>query len=84
MEHPPNRWARRMALHHSKKVIVGRGLQLALENVLNAADSASTRGTVENGLGISRTELDVGDDVGFAESGGEALKEARRVNRLVS
>lgn len=57
-EYPPNRRTGRMMLHHPDEVGVGWGLQLVLENFLDAVDQASTRGAVEEGLGVGRTELE--------------------------
>jgi hypothetical protein len=52
-------------------------LELVLGNFFDAIDHASTRGAIEESLGVGRTELEVGDDVGFADPDGEALKPRR-------
>ena len=71
-EHPPYRRARRMALHHPTQVRIGWGLELALGNFLDAIDEAPTIGAIEEGLGVDRTKLEVGADVGFTH--GSRLK----------
>lgn len=57
----------RMALHYPDEVGVGWGLRLVFGDFLDAVDEASTRDTVEQGLGIRRTKLEVGDDVGLTD-----------------
>ena len=66
-----------MALHHPNQVRVGRGLELVLGDFLDAVDHASTRGAIEQGLGVGRAELEVGDDVGFANPDRKPLKACR-------
>jgi hypothetical protein len=55
---------------------------LVLEDFLNAVDQASTRGAIDEGLGIGRTELEVGDDVALTDPDGEPLKACRGANGL--
>ena len=76
-EHPSNRRAQRMTLHHPNEVRVGRRLKLVFRDFLNAIDQASTVGTVEQGLGIRGTELQVGDDVSSTDPDRESLKASR-------
>jgi hypothetical protein len=57
--------------------MVGRSLELVLGDLLDTVDEASTRGAIEEGLGIGRTELQVGEDVGFADPYREPLKSRR-------
>ena len=66
-----------MALHHPNQVRAGRGLKPVFGNFLDAADEAPTIGAIEEGLDISRTELQVGDDVGLTDPDGESLKASR-------
>ena len=66
-----------MALHHPDEVGVGWGLELVFGDFLDAVDEAPTIGAIEEGLGISRTELQVGDDVGLTDPDGESLKASR-------
>ena len=72
-----------MALHHPNQVRAGRGLKPVFGNFLDAADEAPTIGAIEEGLGIGRTELEIGDDVGATDPDGESLKTRRRANGLV-
>lgn len=46
-KHQPNRGARRMTLRHPNQVRIGRGLELALLDFLNAINETSTRGAIE-------------------------------------
>ncbi len=71
-----------MTLHHPNQVRVGRGLELVLGDFLDAADQAPTRGAINEGLGISRTELEVGDDVCLTDPDGKALKPRRGADGL--
>ena len=71
-----------MALHHPNQVRVGRGLKLVLGDFLDAVDHASTRGAVEESLGVGRTEPEIGDDVGFANPDRKPLKACRGANGL--
>lgn len=71
-----------MALHHPNQVGVGWGLELVFGDFLDAVDHASTRGAIEESLGVGRTELEIGDDAGFADPDGEALKPRRGANGL--
>lgn len=82
-EHPSNRRVRRMALHHPNELRVGRSLQLVFRDFLDAVDQAWTRGAIEEGLGVGRTEFEVGDDVGLADPHRKALKARRGTNGLV-
>lgn len=81
-EHLLDRRVRRMALHHLDEVRVGWGLQLVLRDFLDAVDEASARDTVEQGLGVGRTELEIGDDVGPTDPDREALKACRGADGL--
>ncbi|MDF0672896.1 MAG: hypothetical protein P0120_00945 [Nitrospira sp.] len=72
-----------MALHHPDEVRVGWRLELVLADFFDAIDNAPTIGAIEEGLGIGRTELKVGDDVGPADPHRKALKARRGANRLV-
>lgn len=67
-ENPSRPSMRQVALHHPDEVGVLRGLQLVFGDLLDAADEAPARGTVEEGLGVGWTELKVGDDVGLTDS----------------
>lgn len=56
-----------MTLYYPNQVRVGRGLELVLRDFLNAINETSTRGAIEKGLGVGRSELEIGDDVGLAD-----------------
>lgn len=71
-----------MALHHPNQIRAGWGLKLVFRDFIDAVDQASTRGAVEEGLGIGRTEPEIGDDVGLRHPDGEALEQGRRADRL--
>ena len=62
-EHSPNRRVRRLALHHPNQIRVGWGLELVLGDFLDAVDEVPTRGAIAEGMGVGRTELEMGDDV---------------------
>ena len=70
-----------MALHHPDEVGVGWGLELVFGDFLDAVDEAPTIGAIEEGLSVGRTELEVDDDVGLANTQGVA-KARRGANRL--
>lgn len=55
---------------------------MVLGDFLDAVDHASTRGAIEEGLGVGRTELEVGDDVGLTDPDGEALEAGRGTDGL--
>jgi len=57
-----------MALHHPNQIRAGWGLELALGDFLNAVGEVSTRGALDQGLGVGWTEIEVGDNVGLADS----------------
>ena len=71
-----------MALHDPNQVRVGRALKLVFRDFLNAIDQASTRSTIDEGLGIGRIELEIGDDVGTTDPDGESPKPSCGANRL--
>jgi hypothetical protein len=71
-----------MPLHHPNQVRVERHLKLVLRDFLDAIDQAPTIGAIEKGLGIGRTELNIGDDVGRSDLHREQLKPRRGANRL--
>lgn len=66
-----------MPLHRPNQVRVGRRLKLVFRDFLDAINQALTRGTVENGLGVGRTELEVGDDVSRTDPDRESLIASR-------
>jgi hypothetical protein len=57
-------------------------LKLVFRDFLNAIDQASTRSTIDEGLGIGRIELEIGDDVGGTDPDGESPKPSCGANRL--
>lgn len=63
----------RSAAHHHE-IEIGWSLKLVFADFLNAIDQAPTRGAVENDLRIRPTEAEIGNDIGFREPDGEALK----------
>ena len=71
-----------MALHHPNQVRVGWGLELVLGDFLDAVNQASTRGAIEESLGVGRTELEIGDDVGLTDPDRKPLKARRGANGL--
>lgn len=71
-----------MALHYPDEIGVGWGLQLVFRDFLNAVDEAPTRGAIEEGLGVARTEPEVGDDVDLIDPHREPPKSCRGANRL--
>ncbi len=71
-----------MALHHLDKVRVGRGLQLVFRDFFDAVDETPTIGAIKEGLGVGRTELEIGDDVGLTDPDRERLKPRRRAYGL--
>lgn len=48
----------------------------------SAVDEALMWDAVEEGLGVGRTELEVGDDIGLADQDGESLKACRGTSGL--
>lgn len=68
------RGARGMALHDPNQIQVGLSLQLVFGDFLDAVDQTSMRGAIEKGLGIGRTELQVGDDIRLTDQTGSRLK----------
>ena len=71
-----------MVLHQRNEIGVGWSLELVLADFLDTIDEASTRRTVEKSLGVGRTELKVGDDVGLTDPDGESPKSRCGANRL--
>ena len=71
-----------MALHHLDEVGVGWGLKLVFRDFLDAIDEAPTRRAIEEGLGVGRTKLEVGDDVGLTNPDRKPLKPRRGTNGL--
>lgn len=71
-----------MALHHPDEVGVGWRLELVFGNLLDTVDEAPTSGAIEEGLGIGRTELEVGNDVSLTDPDGESPKSRRGAYRL--
>lgn len=71
-----------MPLHRPNQIRVGWGLKLVLGDFLDAINQASTIGTIDEGLGVGRTEPKVGDDVGCTDPDREPLKARRRAYGL--
>lgn len=63
-----------MALHHPNQVRVGWGLELVLGDFLDAVDQASTRGAIEESLGVGRTKPEVGDNIRLTDPDRKPLK----------
>ena len=82
LEYPPNRGRRGITLHRPDDVRVGRSLELVFGDFLNAIDETSTRGAIEEGLGIGWTELEIGDDFGLRHPDWESFKPCRGANGL--
>lgn len=49
-------------------------MELAFGDFLKAIDQAPTRGAMEEGLGVGRTEVEIGDDVGLTDPDGKPRK----------
>lgn len=71
-----------MAPHNLDEISVRLGLELIFRDFFVPIDEASTSGAINEGLGVGRTELEVGDDVCLTDPDGKALKPRRGADGL--